>query len=93
MRGIECACALSNPPSLSRVGGRGDRRGQLAPDFTLEVIHRGDPGNRIRLSAAAFASKYGTPFPGPAERFFVVVAVVEIDALERTRIPLRVDAD
>jgi thiol-disulfide isomerase/thioredoxin len=35
---------------LPRIGGRADRRGEIAPDFTLEVIHGGDPGNRIRLS-------------------------------------------
>jgi len=35
---------------LPRLGGRHDRRGELAPDFALEVIHGGDPGNRIQLS-------------------------------------------
>src|SRR5688572_26033767 len=29
---------------------KNSRISQIAPDFSLEVVHRGDPGNRIRLS-------------------------------------------
>jgi cytochrome c biogenesis protein CcmG, thiol:disulfide interchange protein DsbE len=35
-------------PFLRRSDG--DRLPEFAPDFSLEVIHGGDPGNRVRLS-------------------------------------------
>ena len=35
---------------LMRPKQRDAKIGRPAPDFSLEVIHRGDPGNRMRLS-------------------------------------------
>ena len=36
--------------ALPRLSPRSKNEGHAATDFTLEVIHGGDPGNRIRLS-------------------------------------------